>query len=84
MLQEGRAHAQTAPCSALEFRAATFFGHEQIRDLALNSCGHDRPSSASACGRATFGTSYLACDIDQVDRDARSKFGLVRVRVPAV
>ena len=34
------------------------------------------PSSASACGRATFGTSYLACDIHQVDRDARSKFGL--------
>jgi hypothetical protein len=23
--------------------AATFFGHEQVRDLALDSCAHNRP-----------------------------------------
>jgi hypothetical protein len=45
-------------CSALEFRAA-FFGHEQVRDLELDSCGHSRPPKFGQ-RRATFGTSYLA------------------------
>jgi hypothetical protein len=40
---------------APEFMAATFLGHEQVRDLALDPCcDHDRPGAASACARAAL------------------------------